>query len=661
MIARRMCFRIAGVACLAAPPSCNRTGHPGKSRHSPAGVSKGARIFACSKSMKLFLVATIATVFLQTATAADNNRAATVERLRADIEFFADDAQEGRGVDTKGIQRSAERIIAEFERLGLQQVLSDGGWRQDFRVGIGTTGLSEDSHVILKSSNGTLLELTPGSDCQPLRRGGSGTVTGGVVFVGYGVEAVDEEFDEYAGLDVAGKTLIVIRRVPGQGNPDAPFSGEEINSHAYIDTKLQVAARHKAAAVLFVNDPWSVADAAQDELATIDGFGTRGAPIPFIQIRQSVVDQLLEQQPLMTPTGTPLTTLRAAADWIDDEMQPLSQPLSDWSSDIHVAFSGKSVVASNLIGVVEGSGPLADETIVVGAHYDHIGFGDYGSRARNRRGEIHNGADDNASGTAALLELARRTADGPPPGRRTVFIAFSGEERGLLGSRHYVKEPVYPLDDTIFMLNLDMIGSVRKGRVEVNGVGTAAEFLPLVQQVDEVSDLQIQVVANPFGGSDHLPFYRKQIPVMFCFSGITTRYHTPDDDTEMINMDGVASVVDIAEGLLHAVDRLPGRPTFRRSSRGSVRMAVLGVRPDLSAPDNEDGVRIEGVREGSPAAAAAMQVGDVIVRINSTDIHSYADLNDFLRGSSAGDSVMMTLKRNGQLRLIQVRLAETSR
>jgi hypothetical protein len=593
--------------------------------------------------------------------AADSRRAAALAHIQSDIEFFASDEQEGRGVATQGIERSAQRIVAEYERIGLKPVMPDGGWRQTFTVKIGSTGPSPQTSLSFRNSRGTRLHLTRNEDYQPLQRGGEGKSSGGLVFVGYGISAPDDNYDEYADVDVEGKTIVVIRRVPGQGDVDSPFSGASTSPHAYIASKLKLAAEHKAAAVLFVNDPYTASDSATDELVAIDGFGPRGQGVPFLHIRQSILDQLLSESPLKTKNGELLTSLRAVAEYLDETMSPISQELDSWTVDVNVQFTGRSVEASNLIGVVEGQGPNAHETIIVGGHYDHIGFGDYGSRTRSRRGEIHNGADDNASGTAAVLEMARRIAAGPPPQRRIVFICFSGEERGLLGSRHYVKQPVFPLDDTVFMFNFDMIGSVRNNRVEVNGVGTAAEFLPLVEQADEDSALDVSIVSNPFGGSDHLPFYRKQIPVMFCFTGVTDRYHTPDDDIDMINMDGVVSVVELSEHLFHSIDELPSRPSYRKAARGRWKMAVLGVQPDLSETVKTHGVRVLGVRAGSPAKDAAVQVGDVIVRIDGKEIDGYASLNDFLRQATGGKTVTVTVERNGQQIGLPVRLGQASR
>ena len=380
-------------------------------------------------------------------------------------------------------------------------------------------------------------------------------------------------------------------------------------------------------------------------------------------MRQDVIDQLLQKNPLAaTHDGTEhkLATLREVTDFIDKTLQPVSQPLTGWQAEIATKFDTHSVTAHNLIGILEGVGDLANETIVVGAHYDHLGYGGSGSRARNRKGEIHNGADDNATGTAAVLEIVRRMTEGPTPHRRIVFICFSGEERGLLGSKHYVGSPIVPLEQTVAMLNYDMIGTLRNNRVEVNGVGTATEFRPIVEAANESSALDITIVEHPYAGSDHLPFFQRKIPVMFCFTGVTSRYHTPDDDFETINVDGVVSVIDYTEHLLRGIDSLRTAPEFKNVSRRSRsrRIPFLGIAPNLGGDENDSGVPIRSVRPDSPAAAAGLQVGDIIVKIGKTDIKQYADLIQFLQASQAGRQIRLSVVRGEEQIELQATLGQ---
>jgi Iap family predicted aminopeptidase len=372
-----------------------------------------------------------------------------------------------------------------------------------------------------------------------------------------------------------------------------------------------------------------------------------------------VVDELLAAQPLKTADGQQsLSSLSEVSRYIDDNLTPVSQPITGWSASLTTEFDADVVTATNLIGVVEGEGELADETIVIGGHYDHIGYGGFGSRAPNRKGEIHNGADDNATGTAAVLEIARRIAGGPATRRRILFICFSAEEKGLLGSRYYISHPVIPLEKTVAMLNYDMIGTLRNNLVEVNGVGTAAEFYSIVKQADEASPLDIKVVDSPFAGSDHLPFFQKQIPVMFCFTGITDRYHTPEDDFEQINVEGVVSIIDYSEHLLRSIDALAQAPHFQSVSRRSRtrKIPVLGVHPNLSDETDLKGVLVKGVSPDSGAAAAGIQVADVITAINDDVIESHLDLIESLKKQSAGTVVRVRLTRNSQELLLDVQL-----
>ena len=611
--------------------------------------------------MRRVLSLVTAIVLLQSAAAANDLHVSVRGRVQADISFLAADRQEGRGVTTEGIRRAADWIVAEYERIGLKSVMPDGSWRQAFGITTGRVRVAEQTSVKFWHKDGSSLHLFVGQDFQPLRRGGSGDTSSPLVFVGYGVTAPEIGFDEYASVDVRGRTVVMIRRVPQQGHSDGVFSGEGMREHAWINTKLELARSHGAAAVVFVNDPFTARNSELDELTPPSGFGTNEVGIPFVHVRQSVINRLLAGHPLITPEGNELHNLGAVTDYIDVFFSPLSQELGSWTAHIDTRFDSGRTETWNLIGMVEGESPHAGETIVIGAHYDHIGYGDVASRARHRRGEIHNGADDNASGTAAVLELARRVVTGSPPRRRMLFVCFSGEERGLLGSWHYVRNPPVPLEDTVSMLNFDMIGSLRNNRVEVHGVATGAEFLPIVQLADEACTVDVRVVSHAFGGSDHLPFYRKGIPVLFAFTGVTDRYHTPDDDVGMIDMDGVVSVIDLGEFLLEQIDRMPERPAFRRASRNHTRMGVLGIRPDLSAFGDAHGVRVLGVREGSAAGEASVQVGDVIVKIDDEIIDSYASLNDFLRRSRGRQTVKLTVHRGNRVIELQAELGTVTR
>lgn len=592
------------------------------------------------------------------------DRSQSLARVQGDIEFLSSDQLEGRGVETKGIEVAAKHIIAEYEKFGLKPGMPDGSWRQSFDVPLGDVVVADTTRVELRSPDGAVTVLKLNEQFQPVRRGANGEASGGLVFVGYGISDETTGFDEYSGISVEGKIAVLIRREP-QNFEGGAFGGLETSPNAYIDRKLELLRDAKAAGVLMVNDYSSAKTADADDLISPSNFGDAGNSVPFAHVSQAAIDAVLKQSPLKTSDGMSLDSLAAVAEHIDKNLKPVSQELAGWSATVATFFESNSISTDNIIGVVEGEGPLADQTIIIGGHYDHLGFGPYGSRALNRTGEIHNGADDNASGTAAVLELARRVASGPKPKHRMVFICFSGEERGLLGSYHYVANPVFPMENTVSMLNFDMIGNLKDNRVEVNGTGSATEFANIVKQADEATPIDITVNESAFAGSDHLPFYQRGIPVMFCFTGMTAIYHTPDDDSHTLNMAGAVSVIDYSEQLLYGMDRLEQRPTFvgaaprARRSLAS-RAPYLGLQPDLAA-SGADGIVVRSVRPESPAEAAGIQTGDVIVKVGEDDVEGYQTLVTKLTSAKPGDTLSLTLKRGEETKVVEATLGEPRR
>lgn len=592
------------------------------------------------------------------------SKEAIVSRVRADIEYFASDELEGRGIETKGIELAAERILAEYEKFGLNPGMPDGSFRQSFPVTIGNVTIADTTRVELTGPDGKKLTLRVKDQFQPIRRGANAEAKGELVFIGYGITSEEDNYDDYSGIDVEGKVVVLIRREP-QNREGGAFRGQETSSHAYIDRKLALVMQAKAAAVLFVNNYSGSASPEPDELADPSSFGNEGDAVPFVHVKRSVIDAILQTTPLKVADEKTLSSLAEVSDYIDQNLKPLSQEIVGWSADVSTRFAANTVSTDNLIGVIEGEGPLADETIVIGGHYDHLGYGGFGSRTQNRTGEIHNGADDNASGTAAVVELARRIASGPKPKRRMVFICFSGEERGLIGSNYYVAHPVFPLEKTVAMLNFDMIGNLKNNRVDVNGVGSAAEFAEIVRKADEATPIDITVIPGAFAGSDHLPFYQRGIPVMFCFTGMTDIYHTPDDDFSTLNIEGAVSVIDYSEQLLLGMDALEKRPTFRGAVTAGRRPAVarvpfLGIQPNIAA-SGADGIVLRGVRPQSPAAAAGLQTGDLITKVGDTDVTGYPTLVEKLTASKAGDKLKLIVRRGEEVMEIEVTLGESRR
>ena len=575
--------------------------------------------------------------------------AAVLSRVSEDIRVLSTDEMEGRGPGTLGLQKAGDYIRDQFQALGLKSGASDGSYRQPFQVSLELKPIPDKTSLILRGPDGQARTLQAGQDFQALTAGGSGQAQAPLVFAGYGISAPALGYDDFAGLDVEGKVVLFLRQEPQQDDPNSKFDGKDTTKHSYINTKLQQAKERKAAAVLLVNPPFSSAAEGGDKLSAPNAFGSRPAEIPFAQVSQAIVNQLLAATPLQAQPDAKLTDVVQVEQQIDSQFQPVSQPLAGWSVEIVTTFERPLTDTANIVGVLEGDGPLAQETIVLGAHYDHIGRGEFGSRKPNT-GEVHNGADDNATGTAAVLELARRlTARGQKPPRRLVFIGFSGEEKGLVGSKYYVDNPLFPVADTVAMLNFDMIGRLRDDELTVFGARAAEEFYAVLDGANGETGLKLKKIDSSPAMGDHFAFYQRGIPALHFFTGVTNEYHTPEDDFETLNLPGVVRTIDFAEDVLDRVLNQPGRFQYvtaggEQPSRGG--MAYLGVTPDYTA--GTDGLRITAVAEKSPAAAGGIKPGDVILRFNDSAIADLRGLMDGLRKQKAGDIVKIEVRRDQQ-------------
>jgi hypothetical protein len=588
-----------------------------------------------------------------------NDPEAVLARVTHDIRYLASDELEGRGPGTDGLDVAGEFIIEEFKKAGLNGAL-EGDFKQPFTIEMGTDLIKPSAQLALDGGANAPIELVLGKDYQPQVVGGDADLAGReLVFIGYGIRAAEHNYDDYAGLDVAGKVLVMIRREPQQNREDSVFDGTAPSAHALINTKLAVATEAQAAAIVFVNDFPTAPSDEQDELMPPDGFGRAGAGIPFFHVKRAAIDRLLSESPLVAPDGSALENLQAVEQLIDETLEPISQPISGWQIDLRAQFGPVTAPVFNVVGIVEGEGPLADETIVIGAHYDHLGFG--GSRAPGRR-EVHNGADDNATGTAGVLELARRFGQAEKkPSRRLVFIAFSGEERGLLGSSHYCENPLFPLESTVAMINFDMIGWLRDGKLTVYGTASAPEFDAILDRCTGEDNVELNKIPNAFAGSDHMPFFQKNIPVMFLHTGLTDTYHTPEDDFESINVPGAVQVINFSEKLIREVASMPARPTFAAAGESTSRRrtAYLGVELDFQSGE---GLRpVISVAAGSPAEKAGIKAGDLIVSVAGKPVTERNELLDVLRENEPGTRIQVELKRGEETLTVEVELGRSPR
>ena len=573
---------------------------------------------------------------------------ASIARMRKDINFLAGPECEGRGVETQGINKAADYIAATFKEIGLKPASPDGSYFQPFSIA-GQPKLSSPNRLVLAGPQGQQIE--PKLDKQFAVSGLSGKAkaSAGLVFVGYGITAGQVKYDDYKDVDAAGKIVVVLRKTPrfNAKQKEAPFA-PDVNLYAALVSKIANAEQHKAAGVLFVNDG--------DEGRKGDNlmpFGyaagaSGGEGLPVLHIRRSLLEQMLASQGL---------NLGEIETDIDRDLKPRSVALKGWTASVETNVLRTTLPAKNVVGVLEGKGPLAKETVVIGAHYDHLGRGERGSLARGST-DIHFGADDNGSGTTAVLELARRfAAQKDRQGRRIVFMLFSGEERGLLGSAHYAKEPLLPLDSTVAMINLDMVGrlqidkSTKKEKLEIGGVGSAQGFEKLIDKLNEKYGFEVKKTRSGVGPSDHTSFYRKKVPVFFFFTGMHPEYHRPTDTPDRINFPGMKKIVDMVEELATQLATEAKRPEYVAGAGPSGPTGTPGGVPRIGfmpAEYNDDearGVPVGGVSPNGPAAKAGIKEGDWIVEIAGEPVKNMTTYMSAMGKHKRGEPLEIVVKR----------------
>jgi hypothetical protein len=586
--------------------------------------------------------------------AQDDAGVARIEaRMKADVTFLASAACEGRGIETAGINLAADYIARKFEETGLKPGGVDG-WYQPFNV-YGSSELEQPGAVTLRGPLGQTIALQPGVDFQVMGLSGSGKVSAPLVFAGHGVTAKEIGYDDYQDVDVKGKVVVVLRHTPRWDNADLPFDGPRKDEHASLERKQGLAETNKAAAVIVVNDLTEAA--AGDKLMPFGYLRTIMTPsgIPGVQMRRALLDMIFQSS-----LGS---TLKEVEQAIDRDLKPRGAPLTGWTATIETALKRKTIHVKNVVGVLEGAGPLAKETVVIGAHYDHLGYGGPGSRAKNPNAkEIHHGADDNASGTSALIELTRRFAAlKERQGRRLVFIAFSAEESNLLGSHHYCdKQPLFALADTAAMVNLDMVGRLRpdektgKDRLLVEGVGTAKGFEELVDKLNPGFTYTKRPGSPPY--SDNDSFYQKKIPILFFWTDTHEDYHRPTDTADRINVAGMRQITDLTEKVVAHLASDPKRPEYVYVAR-TIKMAGgkgprLGIMPNYD--ESKEGVLVGGLTDGGAAAKGGVKTGDLIVEIAGkpvTNINTYMIIMAAQRPGQTLDVVILRGKEKMKLKV----------
>ncbi len=600
-----------------------------------------------------------------------------VQKYNEHLMFLASPFLEGRLPGTRGMEIAKDYVEHYLREAGLEPAFpvvtkNEAGeevetpfasYRQAFPLG-GTTEVTRSALVL--EGGGQRIALVDGKDYRVTGMGGSGTVDGPVVFVGYGINNEDRGYVSLTDEDdLTGKVAMMLRFEPmdehgkslwAEGN-GGPWSGV-----ASFANKVRTVMEHNPSAVIIVNTP-GADDPRAGTLLGANNAGGRLADVPVLHMSPEAADRIVRAGGAQS-----IMDLRRRAD------QGRAVVELDAEVSIDAQLERKSLMAENVGGVIRGKGTLADEFIIIGAHLDHLGKGAFGSRAsaEERGTTLHPGADDNASGSAGILLIAdwlsREYAELPDDAnaRSVLIVAFSGEESGLNGSRYYVEHPIVPLDQTYLMMNFDMIGRIKNRRLSVSGSTTAEGFDEWLEPFFADSDLEVVKPQGAGGGSDHLPFLQRQIPILFgIIADFHGDYHTPRDTMDKINRSDAVRAARLFSDIAFAAAQRPETLVFSNPNaprpqagggRGGIKVRV-GVMPG-NYDGEGGGVLLEDITENSPAQAAGLRPGDRLVRWDGQKIPDINAWMGMLRKHEPGDVVNVGVIRDGQEITLKITLGD---
>ena len=582
------------------------------------------------------------------ASSATSVQRADPDRYLNDIKSLTTPQMEGRGDGTKGLTRAEHLIEKRYKELGLQPA-GVKGYAQPFSVITGAQ-LKSDNTFAVQAADGKK-QLKINEEFVPFSFSSSGEVNGPLVFAGYGATADEFHYDDYAGVDVKDKVVVVLRYEPSGFAEKSEHHG--LTQHSQLITKAINARNHGARAVIIVNG--KLGDGEEDLLTRFGSVsGPENVGIVFAQVKNAVADAWFQA------TGK---TLKDVQDQINSTTKPASFDFPDTvRASLHLDIQTTRATVNNVLAWLPGQ---SDEFVIIGAHYDHLGYGNFDSLAPSQVGQIHPGADDNGSGTAGVLELARLLA--PQRGqlkRSILFMNFAGEELGLLGSAEWAKEPTRPLAKAVAMINMDMIGRIKDDKVYIGGVGTGSTFKPVLEQAQKDTPFKIEYSAGGYSSSDHTSFVAKKIPVLFFFSGLHSDYHKPSDTWEKINAPSATRLLDMVGNVAVQLANADAPPAFQvvaedkppAGGGGGGYGPYFGSIPDFGQTEN--GVKFSDVKPNSPAAKAGFKAGDVLVQFGDKPIKNLYDFTDALRRSKVGDIVEVRVLRDGQPVTASVKLEQ---
>ena len=564
--------------------------------------------------------------------------------LKDYVTFLASDSLKGRKPGTAEINVAAAFIRDHFQKAGLT-LMGEKGF-QWFDIVTDVT-LGAKNSLTLSTYAATLKK-----DFIPLSFSTSATVDAPVIFAGYGfdIDLDSLKWSDYKGVDVKGKWVMVFRADPDLDNSDSKFI-------PYSDVRTKVlTAKDQGAAGLLLVTPKGVEKEDKLMPLVVENNEITGG-IPIFSITRELADKILIKK------GITIDSLERS---IVSTKSPKSFETGEVLSGTADVVQKKERTA-NVIALLEGSDPvLKEEYLVIGAHYDHLGFGGQGSGSRMPDTvAVHNGADDNASGTAMVMELARRLAPEKNKLKRSViFVAFSSEEIGLLGSKYFVNHPPADLKKIKTMFNFDMVGRFdkEKNSISVGGTGTSAEGDSILKSLEAKLPFAVTHSPDGYGPSDHASFYSSNIPVLYFNTGVHTDYHTPFDDADKLNFDAEKLIGDFAAAIICSVDNLPKSLTFKESGKkenagrsGRKLKVTLGIMPDFAGSEKK-GLRVDGVTKDGPADKGGMKKGDIITGVNGMAVGNIYEYMSRLQKLKHGMTVNVEVIREGKNEVLIIQL-----